>query len=331
LLKVPALLVAELWAVLVHLASREFDVVHSHWILPQGLLAGLAATVSRTPHVATIHGGDVFALRGATFARLKLLAMRLADVTTANSTATLQAALDLGAAASRTVRIPMGASEPPPDSATAAMPVRASFRQGAGPLLVFVGRLIEEKGADDLLHAIAILSKNWPDIRALLVGDGQARAELKQLAARLGVAERVTFIGWVDASQVPTYLAAADVFVGPSKRSPQGWQEAQGLSFVEAMLSGVPVVATDSGGITDLVRHEVTGLVVPQNDPASIAAAVERLLRDDELRTSVVATAARLTRAEYTRKIAAERFSALYESLRVGAGSREGNGHARGK
>jgi glycosyltransferase involved in cell wall biosynthesis len=215
----------------------------------------------------------------------------------------------------------MGAAEPPPGSDVAALRLRATFRHGAGPLLVFVGRLIEEKGPYDLLQAVAILAGRHPDVRALFVGDGQERNELSQVAARLGVGDRVTFTGWVDPSAVSAYLAAADVFIGPSKRSKQGWQEAQGLTFVEAMLAGVPVIATDSGGISDIVRHDVTGVVVPQGDPSSIAMAVERLLRDDELRNRLVAAAAKLVRSEYTRRIAAERFSALYESVRVRAGS----------
>jgi phosphatidylinositol alpha-1,6-mannosyltransferase len=327
-LKIPPLLMAELWALLVNLWRGDIDVVHSHWILPQGLLAGIAAAVTRTPHVATIHGGDVFALRGAFFAPLKCLAMRLANVTTANSTATLHAALDLGAAAERAVRVPMGASGPPPGNTAAAENLRATLRHGAGPLLIFVGRLIEEKGAGDLLHAVAMLARSHPDLRALLVGDGQEREELLRLAESLGVIQRVTFTGWVDPSAVSAYLAAADVFVGPSKRSSQGWQEAQGLTFVEAMLCGVPVIATDSGGISDIVQHEVTGLVVPQADPASIALAVERLLRDGSLRTRLIAAAATHARADYTRTIAAARFSALYESVRGRANTNAGGTHA---
>jgi phosphatidyl-myo-inositol dimannoside synthase len=316
LLKIPPLLIAELWAVLANVLRRDIDVVHSHWILPQGLMAGIAAAASRTPHITTIHGGDVFALRGAFFARLKALAMRLAQVTTANSTATRDAALALGAAAARTVRIPMGASGPPPDNARAAARVRGAFRHGGGPLLVFVGRLIEEKGVGDVLEAVAMIAAKHPDVRTLLVGDGQEREELQRLAARLGIAERVTFTGWVDSAEVPAYLAAADVFVGPSKRSPQGWEEAQGLTFVEAMLCGVPVIATNSGGISDVVQHEITGLVVPQADPASIAMAVERLIGDEKLRTRLTASAAKYARTEYTRAITAQRFSALYESVR---------------
>jgi phosphatidylinositol alpha-1,6-mannosyltransferase len=223
----------------------------------------------------------------------------------------------------------MGASGPLPGNVTAAARVRGAFRQGAGPLLVFVGRLIEEKGAGDILHAVAILAENYSDVRALLVGDGQEREELQRLAERLGVAERVTFTGWVDPADVPAYLAAADVFVGPSKRSPQGWEEGQGLTFVEAMLCGVPVIATNSGGISDIVRHDVTGLIVPQADPTSIATAVDRLLRDEQLRTSLIAAAAAHVRAEYTRTIAAERFSALYESVRARADSTAGGRRAR--
>ena len=89
--KLPALVASEFAHVVTVLARREIDIVHSHWILPQGLVAGVAASVARVPHVATVHGGDVFALRGRLMRLLKQAAVGLADVVTVNSYATMNA------------------------------------------------------------------------------------------------------------------------------------------------------------------------------------------------------------------------------------------------
>jgi phosphatidylinositol alpha-1,6-mannosyltransferase len=313
--KLPALVASEFGHVLTTLVRREVDILHSHWLLPQGFVGSIAASFARVPHITTVHGGDAFALRGRFMGKLKAAAIGLADAVTVNSSATMEVVRALGSVGEKVSRIPIGANRLPVLAPDAARSVRAKHRTGNGPLVIFVGRLVEEKGVGDLLRAIALLSATRPDVTALILGDGQQRAEFEALATQLGIAERVRFTGWVDPMEVPSHLAAADVFVGPSKRSPQGWLEGQGLTFVEAMLAGTPVVGTDCGGIVDLVKHEDTGLVVRQNDPAGIAAAIERAVDDAELRGRIVAKARALAETEFTRATSAERFSALYTEL----------------
>ena len=97
---------------------------------------------------------------------------------------------------------------------------------------------------------------------------------------------------------------------------PDGVTEAQGLTFVEAMMAGAPVIATDIGGIGDAVRHEETGLVVSEAAPAEIAAAIERLIGDPGLVERITAAGRALARARFTRRAAATAFSALFSALR---------------
>jgi glycosyltransferase involved in cell wall biosynthesis len=111
----------------------------------------------------------------------------------------------------------------------------------------------------------------------------------------------VRFVGWVDSTEVPSWLAAADIVVAPSRTAPDGWAEAQGLSIVEAMAARRPLVATASGGIGDAVEHEVTGLVVGEGRPDELADAVRRLHADPALATRL---------AEAGRERAVERFAA---------------------
>jgi glycosyltransferase involved in cell wall biosynthesis len=232
-----------------------------------------------------------------------------------NSTATLRVVRALGNVGEKAVRVPIGANRPPAVNAAAARRLRAKHRNGNGPLLIFVGRLVEEKGVSDFLRAVACLSRSRLDVSAVVLGDGQQRAEFEALAAQLGIGSRVTFTGWVDPVEVPSYLAAADAFVGPSKRSPEGWLEGQGLTFVEAMFAGTPVIGTDCGGIVDLVKHDETGLLVRQNDPEEIAAAVGRVVDDGALRRRIVLGAQKLADTEFTRATCAQRFSAIYDEL----------------
>jgi glycosyltransferase involved in cell wall biosynthesis len=158
------------------------------------------------------------------------------------------------------------------------------------PTVGFVGRLAAgEKGLDVLLLALARL----PGVAAVLVGDGPDRAALEALAGELGLAERVVFMGW--SNDVRRLLPGFDVLAQPSRR------EGFGISVVEAMLAEVPVVATDAGGMAEVIVDGVTGVTVPADDPDALAGALAGLLDDPSRRRAMGAEG---------RRIALERFSA---------------------
>jgi glycosyltransferase involved in cell wall biosynthesis len=145
-------------------------------------------------------------------------------------------------------------------------------RVSEGLIVGVVARLDAMKGVDVLLRALADL----PGVTAVIVGDGPETAPLRALAHELGVADRAHFVGWSD--QVRSWLAAMDVFVLPSL------MEGFPLSICEAMLAGLPVVATDVGGTRELVTDGVTGLVVQPSDPGALAVALRSLQADPALR-----------------------------------------------
>lgn len=312
-LKLPLLVFFEWLALMALLARRRYDLINAHWILPQGFVAVAAAWLFRKPVVITVHGGDVFGLRGRLMAGFKRLALRRATAITVNSSATEAAVLEIAPGLPSIHRIPMGVSVPASPTEADAATLRNRFRRGEGPLLVFVGRLVEEKGLSDLIRALALLAAELPDATVMILGDGQERADMEALASRLGVSDRVHFLGWVESEEVPAYLAGADIFVGPSKRAANGWVEAQGLTFVEAMLAGTPVIATRSGGIPDAVRHEETGLLVPEGRPDEIAAAIRRLVADPPLARRLRDSGYALALSDFTRERAANRFAVLLD------------------
>lgn len=306
-LMVPPFVAAEWCAVARRLASGRYDLVHSHWILPQGFTVGIAARLWAVPHVLTVHGSDAFALRGELLTRCKRMALSAADVVTVNSGATLKAVTTVSARQMAIEKIPMGAASSTRPEPSAVARLRRRFRRGEGPLLAYVGRLVEEKGVGDLIQAVGLLVRRAPATIAIIVGDGQDRSRFETLADRLGVKEHIAFVGWVAADEIANYLAAADMFVGPSRHI-----EGQGLTIAEAMLAGTPVIATPVGGITDLVRHDETGVLVSPESPAAIAAAAERIMAEpglaDRLRQAAMAAAS----SGFTRAASARSFSDLF-------------------
>ncbi len=310
-LKLPFLVLAELIATIRLHRRRRYGVINAHWILPQGFVGAIVARVTKTPLAITVHGGDVFGLEGGVLRSFKRWALRRADVVTVNSGTTERGVTALDSAAA-VHHIPMGVAVGSEPDARDVAAVRNDY-QSSGPLVVFVGRLIAEKGLDDLLEAIAELEGS----ALIVLGTGQDAAGLEERAAELGLRDRVHFMGWVDQERVPVYLHAADVLVGPSKTSESGWKEGMGLVFLEAMAAGTPVVATRSGGIPDIVQHEQTGLLVEEQAPAQIAQAVRRLQEDADLRTHVIESGRRLVAESYTRRASAAAFADLFESLTV--------------
>jgi glycosyltransferase involved in cell wall biosynthesis len=310
-IKLPALVFFEWLAIVKRLREERYDLLHSHWMLPQGFTGVLASRLFKIPHVITVHGSDAFGLQGKVLSAFKRFSLSGADAVTVNSSATKKQVLTIAPQIPEPRLIPMGVSTIEPDQQRA-VDLRSKYREGNGPLLVFVGRLVYEKGVDDLIYAIANIKNHLPNVRALIIGEGQIRSDLEKLANNLEIADRVVFVGWVEPSDVPNYLAAADIFVGPSKQSPDGRVEAQGLTFLEAMAAGTVVIATAIGGITDSVTHEKTGLLVPANSPEAIAESILRLENDSALKESLAAQAKKVVN-QFSRKASAFKFSELFK------------------
>lgn len=146
------------------------------------------------------------------------------------------------------------------------------------PRLVFhVGRLMRYKNLQTLLRAFAILRKDVPDARLVIGGDGNYRAALEKLARELGIADGVAFRGFLGEDEKHRLYNEAAVFVNPSLK--EGW----GLTSIEANACGTPVVAADSPGLRDSVRHGETGLLVPALDAEAFAAALRAVMQDAAL------------------------------------------------
>jgi glycosyltransferase involved in cell wall biosynthesis len=155
----------------------------------------------------------------------------------------------------------------------------ANFRQDLEINILCVGRLIERKGQHHLLRAFANLCAGCDrPLRLILAGTGDAEKALHQLAADLGVAEQVNFIGFVSRNDMPTVYPQADIFVLPSQN------EGMSIALLEAMASGLPVVVTDTGGTAELVQAGVNGYTVPWADLSELTQALASLVKDQEMR-----------------------------------------------
>ncbi|CCG03759.1 glycosyltransferase [Blastococcus saxobsidens] len=264
------------------------DVVHAH----QGediatlLLARLAARRHRCPLVVSVHCSVGHTLRGRS-PRARLLhtvggaversTLRRAEAVIVLTARTARALADDGVAAERVSTIPSGF-----DPALFGGHGSDVFPEAGRPRIGYVGRLAEQKRADVLVHAFGRMAE---EAALVVVGDGPERERVRQLVRASPVAERITMTGFVDHSAVPGVLASLDVLVLPSA------YEEMGSVLVEAMAAGLPVVASDVGGIPEVVRDGETGLLVPPGDVDALAGALDRLVADGRLRSRLAAGA----------------------------------------
>lgn len=163
--------------------------------------------------------------------------------------------------------------------------------------IITTSRLVRKNAVDDVIHALPMLPQN---AKFLILGTGPDEAALKALAHEAGVADRVRFLGQIGHDELPKYLKASDIFIRPSR------SEGMGNSFVEAMAAGLPVIATQEGGIADFLFDEkrnpdkpVTGWAVDVDSPDQIVAAVSDIMARSEKVRAVTATARQMVIEKY--------------------------------
>lgn len=186
-------------------------------------------------------------------------------------------------------------------------PARAIARdRGASPVFGAAGRLVAVKGFDCLLRAFAAVVAAIPGARLEICGDGPLRGELEAQARRLGCDQAVTFLGW--RRDYPAPAGGWDVFVQPSL------EEGFGVALLEAMAQGLPAIASDVGGIPELVEPGVTGWLVPPGDDAGLARALLESLRTPSA-SRRMGDAARRAAARFSAEAMALQTATLYEEL----------------
>jgi phosphatidyl-myo-inositol dimannoside synthase len=284
-------------------ADRRVAFVWCDTVRPAGYVGRALAERPGIPYGILVHGDDLVALAAKASRSVwkRWVARRLlggASIVVANSGWTADraravlGALGLEAARDRVHRVPLG-SDPSrfrPDAATDA--VLRRYDLSAGPRLLTVARLVPYKGVDTGIRALARLAVDWPELHYLVAGAGPDRARLDGLAAELGVAGRVRFLGRVPDADLPALHAAADVYLGLSRSS--GVEiEGFGISLADAAASGVAVVAGRGGGTADAVEEGVTGLLVDPERSDEVAQALGGLLRDPGRRRALGAAGRR--------------------------------------
>lgn len=244
----------------------QYDLVHAHWLIPQGIVQSFF----KKPYIVTGHGGDVTSLNKGIFRKLKIRCLRRAKHVTVVSEHLKKKVQELVPEISASV-ISMGV-----DTSKFGKKyfIPNYFDQGNKKVVLFVGRLAEKKGVTYLIEAMK-------DIDALLViaGDGPLRNKLEKQAEE--IKGKVKFLGAKTHEELKYIYASADIFVAPSITASDGDQEGLGLVILEAMASGLPVIASDSGGISQMITDGENGFLCKEKDVTQISICINKLMNDE--------------------------------------------------
>ncbi len=303
-----ALSFATLHAATALLDRPDYDIAHCHFG-PSGVFGAMLQEIGllRCPLLVTFYGHDVTRYpleRGRdVYDRL----FRRAGRALALDPVMKQRLEGLGAPADRVVVHPLGVD------ARRFQP--AAGGPSSGPLrLLSVGRLVEKKGFADGIRAVARLHAEGIDLRYRIAGDGPLGPGLRELAASLGVGDRVEFLGQVAHAEMPGLVADAHVVLVPSVRAADGDEEGTPTVIIEAMACGVPVVSTRHAGVPFLVEDGVSGWLVDEHDPAALAARI-RDLADPDRAAAFGAAGLAAFRARFDENILTRRLEEHYRSL----------------
>jgi len=267
--------------------ERPSMLVVSH-LLNMGKVAIGIKRFLRIPYTVILHGFDV-AQAASVGGRRRAAAKEIlanAALVICNSGYTAFLAKTLGIPETRIATV----NPPPwlPLDESADMSEVAAFRKKHGLegkfVLLTVSRLVERKGIDTCIDAVAALRAAGRDVKYVVVGEGLHKGHLKHRAAQMNVADDVIFLGALDTESLPVAYAACDVFVMVPRGLKSGDIEGFGIVYLEANIFGKPVIGSRTGGVPEAVIHEKTGLLIEPDSPSQLAEAVAALMDNSTLR-----------------------------------------------
>jgi glycosyltransferase involved in cell wall biosynthesis len=321
------------------------DVIHAHWWLPGGFVGALVSKFSHTPLVMTTHGTDVEQLRKTRWAKpLARFAFGQARIVTCGSVYLRERLMELQVVDAERVRVipmPVNPLFVTRDWRLETGDSKFEIRNSKFEILC-VARLTKQKHLDVLIDALKILRERDVNAHLQIVGDGDQREFLEHKTRELQLDAQVEFLGMRAQTELPELYAQCDAFVLPSVR------EGMGLVLAEALLCGAPVIATNSGGVTDIVidkqylRQTVvttssrsaetieivttgalgeginkeTGLLFPERDAGALADALEKYARDSAFAARLAHNGRALVVERFTPERVAAQFLHTYELAR---------------
>ncbi len=266
---------------------RKIDaqIIHAHWVLPNGFAAAIVSKLLGIPFIISLHGSDIFtAGKNFLFRAIAKWTFQQSSYVTACS----QELYDRAKQINKNIRIdvvPWGADPDVFKPIGKRDAAREKYGWSPGEIIIStLGRMVHKKGFSQLVDIVPSLTSCQQNFRIAIGGSGPLENELKEKVARLDLSEIVSFPGRIPWDEVPEFLAASDIFVLPSQRDKAGNLDGLPTVLLEAMACGLPCVASDVGGVSLVIDHEKNGILVSPNSSSELAEGLHLLIENKDIR-----------------------------------------------
>jgi len=291
----------------------NFDLIHAHTSIPDGFIALKLGRYFNKPSVCTLHGSDInlypWRDRICLFLTKKVIMGTDQLIAVSNF---IKSQAERIARPNANIQVVYNGCDP--RKFVFNNQTRISIRRRLNisdnsRVLIFVGNLLKAKGIFELVWSFAGLCKNHPSFSLIVVGDGDDQVKLKEAVQGCGLEKYVHLIGRVEHNKIPDFLSAGDIFVLPSHR------EGLPVSVIEAMACGRPVIATNVGGIPEIVRDQQTGLLIEPENVSSLTNAVMSLAFDMQRCIKMGDTGRKIVEEGFAWGKSAENLANIYRSV----------------
>lgn len=311
-LQIPGFLISQLKYAKNISDKEKIELVHAHWLIPGGLIGALLKKKYGMPLIVTIHGSDLFPLKNKFFRTIQEYVVKNADIITVNSKIAQNELLSRFSAIKNKIKqIPMGSDT----NIFKPKYIKNKYKKYNNyKIILFVGRLNEQKGVEYLIKAMPNVISKVKNAKLLIIGEGDHRKYLQKITNELKLNGFIEFLGPKKQNEIAYYYNLADVFVLPSVTSSIG-TEAFGLVLIEAMACGTCVIGSSSGGIKEIIRNNVNGLIFQEKNPEELAVKITKVLEDTKLREKLSINGLMYARQNYSWNIISNKFLKLYDKL----------------
>ena len=290
-IQVPLLFLSELFYAFKIIREKKIDVIHSHWIIPNGLIGAICKKIQKKKHLLTLHAAGLFALERLPLKKkIANFVVEHCDKITVVSSYIHERLLNLiqpkilDNIKNKTEIIPMGVNTSLFRLNTNKNELKIKYSIKSKSVLLFTGRLAEKKGLAYLIKAMPEVLSKSSNTELIICGDGPLKKEMEQLVKEIDLEKFVRSTGYVTNKEKIDYLSLSDILIVPSIVAQSGDTEGLPVVILEGLAAGKPIIASDVSGVKDVIKDGWNGFLVEQRNPEQIAEKVLELLNEEELR-----------------------------------------------
>ncbi|MBM4241498.1 MAG: glycosyltransferase family 4 protein [Euryarchaeota archaeon] len=287
---------------------KDVDLIHAHWLIPNGFGALFLKKIHKIPYISTIYGEEVYLSKSYKFGFLMRSFVENSTRSIAISDATFKSCMDIGLKKDKFEIIPFGVDN------KFFKPLSIDREKNKFQILS-VGYLIERKGFEYLIKSMKDVLKKYKGVKLKIVGSGPLEKKLKKVVHDLELNGNVEILENVSDEELLKLYNSSDLFVLPSIIDSQGNTEGLGVVLLEAMACGLPVIGSDIGGIPDIIEDGETGLLVGEKDVEGLSRAIIGLIENENLREKLAIKGSELVTEKFSWYKVAESYLKVYRLI----------------